>query len=83
MEVAFPKAVDPLPRFERCPLGVPCHEEGLCRLHQKLDEAMQLVADCLRSETIASVITEASSTSPFGRVKSEASKDPEDSKDES
>jgi len=77
------EAVDPLPRIERCPLGAPCHEDGLCRLHRKLDEAMQLVEDCLRSETIESVITDASATSAFGRVKPETAEDREDSKDES
>jgi Rrf2 family transcriptional regulator, nitric oxide-sensitive transcriptional repressor len=59
-------AVDPLPRIECCPLGIHEHQNGLCRLHYRLDMTMQLVEDCLKSATIESLYSGDACTSPFG-----------------
>lgn len=49
-------AVDPSPRFLKCPLGIPNHKT-LCPLHQKLDnvhaEMERLFGNCYLSELIA------------------------------
>jgi Rrf2 family protein len=37
------RAVDPLPRIHRCPLGLRSHGAKLCPLHRRLDEAAALV----------------------------------------
>lgn len=45
-------AVDPIRRIETCPLGIPTHGRNLCRLHRKLDDAIAMVEDTLRSTAI-------------------------------
>lgn len=45
-------AVDPIRRIETCPLGIPSHGRDLCRLHRKLDDAIGLVEQALRSASI-------------------------------
>lgn len=49
-------AVDPSPRFLKCPLGIPNHQI-LCPLHQKLDnvhaEMERLFGNCYLSDLIA------------------------------
>ncbi len=36
-------AVDPIKRIHRCPLGIDSHGTNLCPLHQRLDQATELV----------------------------------------
>jgi len=59
-------AVDPIERIHCCPLGVPDHEHGLCRLHHRLDASILLIQDCLRSASIASLCTGNPKTAPMG-----------------
>jgi Rrf2 family protein len=44
-------ADNPLPRIERCPLALPCHEQ-LCPLHKLLDEQMQRAEQAFASASI-------------------------------
>jgi len=60
------QAVDPIRRIERCPLGVACHRDSLCKLHRALDEAMAHVEACLREATIASMLSDLPSESAIG-----------------
>jgi Rrf2 family protein len=46
-------AVDPIRRIKFCPLGIPSHSGRLCKLHQKLDDAIALVEESFRSSTLA------------------------------
>ncbi|HEX7446889.1 MAG TPA: Rrf2 family transcriptional regulator [Pirellulales bacterium] len=51
------RAVDPLPRIERCPLGIEGHQT-LCPLHRRLDSAVALVEKALSESTIAELLVE-------------------------
>lgn len=48
-------AVDPPQRIRECPLKLPEHKANLCPLHQRLDEAMEMVEEAFRATTIAEV----------------------------
>lgn len=49
-------AVDPIPRIEVCPLGLPSHGTELCSLHRRLDQAMAEVERTFRSTTIRALL---------------------------
>lgn len=51
------QAVDPLRRITRCPLGLKGHT-ALCPLHRRLDGAVAMVEQALRSSTIAELLRE-------------------------
>jgi Rrf2 family protein len=53
------QAVDPIRRIRGCPLGLKGHV-NLCPLHRRLDNAMGLVEEALKSSTIAELLTEPS-----------------------
>lgn len=46
------QAVDPIPRIERCPLGLREHREALCPLHQRIDAAYAAIEAALASTTL-------------------------------
>ena len=50
-------AVDPIKRIHRCPLGIDSHGTDLCPLHQRLDEAAEMVERSFASTTIAELIS--------------------------
>lgn len=49
-------AVDPLRRILACPLNLPEHAQRLCKLHQKLDDAIAMVEKALRNASIADTV---------------------------
>ncbi len=49
-------AVDPIHRIHTCPLKLRTHGIRLCPLHRKLDSALAMVEDALKSSTLAEVI---------------------------
>lgn len=49
-------AVDPIKRIYTCPLGLKAHENALCPLHKRLDEATAAVEATLADTTLAQVI---------------------------
>ncbi|MEJ5252279.1 MAG: Rrf2 family transcriptional regulator [Chthonomonadetes bacterium] len=53
------QAVDPIPRITSCPLKLKAHREKLCPLHQRLDNAWELVEQSFRSTTLSDIIAEA------------------------
>lgn len=55
-------ATGPLPRISSCPLNLPSHGKTLCALHRRLDDAMAIVEDILKAETLAEMVGEASTT---------------------
>lgn len=57
-------AVDPIRRIERCPLGLQSHVK-LCPLHKRMDHALELVEQALRSTTIAELLLEKGGSLPL------------------
>ena len=53
------KAVDPIRRTERCPLGYRQHRGALCPLHRRLDLAVAMVERAFADCTIAELVAEA------------------------
>lgn len=51
-------AVDPIERIERCPLGLAGHEEHLCPLHRRLDEAIVSIRSSFGGTSIAELVAE-------------------------
>lgn len=49
-------AVDPITRIKACPLGLPEHGKNLCRLHQRLDEAIASIQLAFSSCSIADLL---------------------------
>ena len=52
------QAVDPLPRVRECPAGLVKHEQGLCPLYARLDDALAAVERSLRGCTLADLLNE-------------------------
>jgi DNA-binding IscR family transcriptional regulator len=59
------EAVEPLQRIRKCPLGIPTHSGGLCPLHQRLDDAMELVENSFRGTTLAELLQDVAGRSPL------------------
>jgi Rrf2 family nitric oxide-sensitive transcriptional repressor len=49
-------AVSPFQRIRSCPLGLAEHKLALCALHQALDSSYAMLADTLKSITLAQLI---------------------------
>jgi Rrf2 family transcriptional regulator, nitric oxide-sensitive transcriptional repressor len=49
-------AVDPFERIRSCPLGLKEHATQLCKLHRKMDEAMELIERTLSSASLADML---------------------------
>lgn len=49
-------AVDPIKRITECPLNIPSHAVKLCKLHARLDEAIELVENALGASTIEEML---------------------------
>lgn len=49
-------AVDPIQRFDSCPLKLPNHGPSLCPLHRKLDDAGRLLEELFGDATVASLL---------------------------
>ncbi len=63
--LAVVNAVDPLPRIERCPLGIESHGTDLCAVHRRLDDAMGMVEDAFRSSTLAELLDSPNPSRPL------------------
>lgn len=59
------EAVEPLQRIHKCPLQIGAHSGGLCPLHRRLDDAMELVERSFRTTTLAELLQDASGRSPL------------------
>jgi Rrf2 family protein len=49
-------SVDPMRRFEQCPLKLAHHGPNLCPLHRKLDDCAQMVESELGQATVADLL---------------------------
>jgi len=61
------KAVDPIRRFDECPLGVPTHGCNLCPLHQRLEDAAQLLESQFSSTSMADLLAVPGPNKPLCR----------------
>ncbi|MFZ4574783.1 MAG: Rrf2 family transcriptional regulator [Phycisphaerales bacterium] len=50
-------ALEPFPRIDRCPLGLPEHADHLCSLHATLDGLAEVAEQTLKSRTLASLLS--------------------------
>jgi Rrf2 family nitric oxide-sensitive transcriptional repressor len=55
---AVMQAVHPFLRIGECPVGIRGHNPQLCPLHRRLDQALAMVEEVLRTTTIAQVVQE-------------------------
>ena len=58
-------AVEPIRRYETCPLGLPSHGTRLCPLHARLDAALAALEDAFRGVTLADIIAEPTASKPL------------------
>ena len=58
-------AVDPICRIQECPLGLAAHGVRLCPLHKRMDNALALIEDSLRTSTLAEILAEPSESIPL------------------
>ena len=54
-------AVDPIRRIHRCPLELTAHENQLCRMHRRMDEAIRMMERALEETPISELTPEAES----------------------
>ena len=54
--LAVINAVDPIRRYQECPLGISNHGRRLCPLHHRLDEAAAMVEKVFGETTIADLL---------------------------
>jgi Rrf2 family protein len=59
------QAVDPIRRFESCPLGLESHGEELCPLHRRLDDAIGQVEKVFAESRISELVAEGASEGPL------------------
>ncbi len=57
--------VEPIKRFEECPLGIQSHGSTLCPLHRRLDRAVETVETIFRETTVAELLSEPGSVTPL------------------
>jgi len=58
-------AVDPFERIRTCPLGLEAHDEQLCPVHQKVDDAMAQIEDAFAGSAIADLLTQSTTSHPL------------------
>ena len=58
-------SVDPLQRFEDCPLKLAGHRKRRCSMHAQLDAAMEKVEEVLSASTIDDLIKDTSRPKPM------------------
>jgi Rrf2 family nitric oxide-sensitive transcriptional repressor len=56
--LAVVNAVEPIPRIEKCPLGLREHGVVLCPLHRRLDNAYGLVQKAFAETTLDELVTD-------------------------
>jgi Rrf2 family transcriptional regulator, nitric oxide-sensitive transcriptional repressor len=57
--------VDPIRRITACPLNLRSHRAGLCPLHRRLDEALELVERAFRDSSIVEMLKDRASNTPL------------------
>jgi len=62
-------AVDPIRRIRRCPVGLASHQEKLCPLHQRLDDAIAQIESAFAASTVRDLLTDPSESRPLNLVR--------------
>jgi Rrf2 family protein len=62
------QVIDPIPRITTCPLELKSHGTNLCPLHKRLDNAMAMVGEALRSSTLSELVGEVTLSMPLGEL---------------
>jgi Rrf2 family protein len=60
------QSVDPIARIRECPLKLPEHREGLCALHRRLDDVMEMVEQSFRLTSVADLLKRPTFPKPLG-----------------
>ena len=58
-------AVEPIERIHTCPLGLKSHGTKLCPLHQRMDEALEMVEKSFNQTTVAEMLAEPGGSHPL------------------
>jgi Rrf2 family nitric oxide-sensitive transcriptional repressor len=58
-------AVEPIERITTCPLGLKSHGTHLCPLHQRMDEALEMVEKSFKQTTLAEMLAEPGGSHPL------------------
>ncbi len=58
-------AVDPINRITLCPLKIEGHSGGLCPLHKKLDDTLQLVEESFSNTSLADLMEDKTGRRPL------------------
>ena len=58
-------AVDPLDRFDACPLNLKSHAKRRCRMHASLDDAMESVEAVFSQTSIAEIVADNTRPTPM------------------
>ncbi|MEI8019192.1 MAG: Rrf2 family transcriptional regulator [Schlesneria sp.] len=58
-------AVEPIERIHTCPLGLKSHGTQLCPLHQRMDEALEMVEKSFKQTTVAEMLSEPGGSHPL------------------
>lgn len=61
-------AVDPIRRIRTCPLSLKAHRQNLCRLHRRLDQALEMIETAFRETSIADLLADSSSERPLCEI---------------
>jgi Rrf2 family protein len=59
------QAVEPIRRYQECPLELEAHRGKLCPLHKKLDDALADIERAFRESTIADILAEPTTSKPL------------------
>jgi DNA-binding IscR family transcriptional regulator len=63
------QAVDPPRRIRECPLDLEEHQEMLCPLHKRIDDALATVEKAFAKTTIAELLTDRRGSTPLCGVR--------------
>ncbi|PIP71732.1 MAG: transcriptional regulator [Nitrospinae bacterium CG22_combo_CG10-13_8_21_14_all_47_10] len=58
-------AVDPIKHIKSCPLKLKTHGANLCRLHQRVNESIDMMEDLFRTSTVALILSEPTQSIPL------------------
>ena len=58
-------AVEPIERIHTCPLSLKSHGTKLCPLHQRMDEALEMVEKSFKQTTVAEMLSEPGANHPL------------------
>jgi Rrf2 family transcriptional regulator, nitric oxide-sensitive transcriptional repressor len=58
-------AVEPIQRIRSCPLGLASHGTQLCALHQRIDNAIEMVEQAFAKTTLAEILASPNPSTPL------------------